>query len=484
MATPHPHPAYANFTLKNPKNNRTLAVDETTKGFDLYFYVNDKITGQPGVQGVLSIQIDDSDRNEILVSLEQLVAHNQPHSNRYLSRFAHFEPMKLDLETGLMKKTGEKVELRSSGSFMPDFKLSQDVRVEPEGFRFFLRRYDQSGTYCGGHKNFALPLVTYDQMGIDLDAIRREHLETETFENNAKRQDDQLAVYRHLTSMSNLETSRDTVAFIMEMNRNIKSDNIVRALQILESGRIQPDSRFYAQTIDSEFSPPITTISCCINPKNAKDQARLLAAAFKHGHFISSFNIGLIESNEIFKVVLEGILPHEPWTHQDWPTIIRSEWLDRVMKVHLINHADKQDSSNAMKRDRTALERYKLLEDHGLVSHRQMLSNLLKLNNDLPCTLDHVASRAAPSVLPPGGVGRLPRSQQIDFPVHTGVTYHKDAMTAKLVKLGFEFDSIDHERAKSKGMLETAAAMDYMRISDQMKAEAQTKSSFVSRASI
>ena len=38
------------------------------------------------------------------------------------------------------------------------------------------------------------------QMGIDLDAIRREHLETETFENNAKRQDDQLAVYRHLTS--------------------------------------------------------------------------------------------------------------------------------------------------------------------------------------------------------------------------------------------------------------------------------------------
>lgn len=484
MATTPLHPIYANFHLKNPKNNRTLMVDETTRGFTLYFYINDKLTGQPGVQGVLSFEIDDSDRNEILVSLEELVARNQPHANRYIDRFAHFEPMKLDPNTGLMMKTGEKIELRASGGFIPEFKLAQDVRIEQDGCRFFLRRYDAHRVHYGDYKNFTLSPVGYDQLGIDMDQIRREHLETETFENNAKRQDDQLAVYRHLTSMNSLETSRDTVAFILEMNRHIKSNNIVRALQILESGRITPDSRFYAQTIDSDFAPPITTISSCINASNAKAQARLLASAFKHGHFISSFNIGLIERNELFKVVLEGILPHEPWTRQDWPTMTRSEWLDRVMKVYLIHHAERGDSTINSTYDMAALERYKILETEGLISHRQMLSNILKMNNEIPLTLDYVSSRASPSVLPPGGVGRLPRSQQADFPVYTGVTYHKDAMTAKLVKLGFEFDATDHERARSKGMLETVAAMDYMRIQDQMNAQSQPRASAVSRMSI
>lgn len=484
MATTPLHPIYANFHLKNPKNNRTLMVDETTRGFTLYFYVNDKLTGQPGVQGVMSFEIDDSDRNEILVSLEELVARNQANANRYIDRFAYFEPMKLDADTGLMKKTGEKIELRGSGGFIPEFKLAQDVRVEQDGCRFFLRRYDAVGVRYGDYKNFALPPVGYDQLAIDIDQIRREHLETETFENNAKRQDDQLAVYRHLVSMSSMETTRDTVAFIFEMNRHIKSGNSVRALQILESGRIQPDSRFYAQTIDSDFSPPITTISSCINDANAKEQARLLAAAFKHGHFISSFNIGLIESNEIFKIVLEGILPYEPWTHQDWPAMTRSEWLDRVMKVYLIHHADKGDSFNDSSHDMAALGRYKMLEAEGLVSHRQMLSNLMKMNKEIPLTFDYVSSRASPSVLPPGGAGHLPRSQREDFPVYTGVTYHKDAMTAKLVKLGFEFDATDHERARSKGMLETVAAMEYMRIQDQMNAQAQPRASAVSRMSI
>lgn len=477
MAAQPLHPAYANFYLKSPKNNRTLMVDETTTGFSFYFYVNDKITGQPGVQGVLSFEIDDSDRNEILVAVEALVARNQPQENRYIERFAHFEPMKLDPETGLMKKTGEKVELRASGGFMPDFKLASDVRVEQSECRFFLRRYDADGVRYGDYRNFALPSVSHDQLGIDMEAVRREHLETETFENNGKRQDDQLAVYRYLTDMSSLERSRDTVAFILEMNRHIKGNNVVRALQILESGRIQADSHFYAQTIDSEFCPPITTISTVINETNVKDQARLLGAVFRTGHFVSSYNIGLIENNGIFKVALEGILPHEPWTRQDWPTITRAEWLDRVMKVYLINRVEKAPSSDMRFHDHAALVRYQTLENHGLVSHRQMLSNLLKLNNEIPHTFDYVAERASPSVLPPGGVGRLPRSQQSDFPVHIGVTYHKDAMTAKLVKMGFEFDEIDHERAKSKGMLETASAMDYMRIADQMKSDEKPKSS-------